>query len=84
MSDPTPNTPQSYEVDKFTGLQFPYEVLKAIGVSLGLTLFWTLEKARDGIFHALDQMNLKPRIRRASAFPPGRPPRKRRRAAIEP
>ena len=80
MSDPTPKTPETYEVDKIPARQFPYEVLKAIGISLGLTLFWSLEKARDGIFHLLDRMNLKPRIRRASAFPPGRPPRKRRTA----
>jgi len=76
------NTPEVYEVDKLSGLQLPFEVVKAIGTALGLTLFWSLEKARDGIFHLLDRMNLKPRIRRASAFPPGRP-RRRRRVAIE-
>jgi hypothetical protein len=43
-----------------------------------MTLFWILEEMRDGIFHLLDRMNVKPRTRPASAFPPGRAPRKRR------
>ncbi|HEX4208994.1 MAG TPA: hypothetical protein VHY56_01275 [Candidatus Binataceae bacterium] len=64
-------------LEQFSGLQIPYEIVKGVGVSLGLTLFWILEKSRDGIFHLLDRMNVKPRVRRASAFPPGRAPRKR-------
>ncbi|MGA2411365.1 MAG: hypothetical protein ABSG46_13375 [Candidatus Binataceae bacterium] len=82
MNDPTPKTTETYEVDTIPAREFPYQILKGVGISLGLTLFWVLEKARDGIFHMLDRMNLKPRIRRASPFPPGRPPRKRR-ASIE-
>jgi hypothetical protein len=54
------------------------EIMWGIGASLGLGLLWVLEIARDAYFRLLDRMNLKPRRRRASAFPPGRP-RKRRR-----
>jgi hypothetical protein len=54
------------------------ELMWGVGASLGLGLLWGLEIARDTYFRLLDRMNLKPRRRRASAFPPGRP-RKRRR-----
>ncbi|HTT76089.1 MAG TPA: hypothetical protein VMF50_08940 [Candidatus Binataceae bacterium] len=73
----SPKSPEPLVLEEFSGLQIPYEVIKGVGVSLGLTLFWILEKFRDGIFHLLDRMNIKPRVRRASAFPPGRAPRKR-------
>jgi len=53
-------------------------VLWGIGATLGLGLLWALEIARDGYFSVLDHMNVKPRRRRASAFPAGRP-RKRHR-----
>jgi len=72
-----PPAPAPLVLEQLTKTQIFFEVLKAIGVSLGLTLFWILEKSRDGIFHVLDRMNVKPRTRRASAFPPGRAPRKR-------
>jgi len=53
------------------------EVLHGIGITLGLWLLWMLEVVRDAFFHLLDRVNLRPRIRRASAFPPGRPRRHR-------
>jgi hypothetical protein len=74
---PSQKASEPLVLEQFSGLQIPYEVIKGVGVSLGLTLFWILEKSRDGIFHLLDRMNVKPRVRRASAFPPGRAPRKR-------
>jgi hypothetical protein len=75
--NPNPKAPEPLVLEQLSGLQIPYEIIKGVGVSLGLTLFWILEKSRDGIFHMLDRMNVKPRVRRASAFPPGRAPRKR-------
>jgi hypothetical protein len=78
MSDATPKLSEPVVIERLSRRQLPFEILKATGVSLGLTLFCLLEKSRDGIFHLLDRMNVKPRVRRASAFPPGRAPRKRR------
>ena len=56
------------------------EVAGGVGRALGLTLFWGLEIVRDAYFRLLDRMNVKPRHKRASAFPPGQP-RKRTPAA---
>ena len=56
------------------------EVAGGVGRALGLTLFWGLEIIRDGYFRVLDRLNVKPRHKRASAFPPGQP-RKRTPAA---
>jgi hypothetical protein len=78
MADATPKPPEPLILEQLPGREVPLEVLKAVGTSLGLTLFWILEKSRDGIFHLLDRLNVKPRVRRSSAFPPGRAPRKRR------
>ncbi len=48
-------------------------VLYGIGVSLGLGLLWSMEVVRNIYFRVLDRLNIKPRRRRASAFPPGQP-----------
>lgn len=56
-------------------------VLYGIGVSLGLALLWLMEIVRNIYFRALDRLNIKPRRRRASAFPPGQP-RKRPQSPI--
>jgi hypothetical protein len=48
-------------------------VLYGVGVSLGLALLWGMEVVRNIYFRVLDQFNIKPRRRRASAFPPGQP-----------
>ncbi len=53
-------------------------VMWGIGATVGLGLLWALEIARDGYFRLLDRMNVKPRRRRASAFPPGRPRRRQK------
>ena len=78
MADVTPKPSEPLVIERLPRSQYPLEVLKAAGTSLGLTMFWILEELRDGIFHLLDRMNVKPRVRQASAFPPGRAPRKRR------
>ena len=56
------------------------EVAGGVGRALGLTLFWGLEIVRDAYFRILDRMKVRPRHKRASAFPPGQP-RKRTPAA---
>ena len=60
--------------------EFFTEVAGGVGRALGLTLFWGLEIIRDAYFRVLDRLNVRPRHKRASAFPPGQP-RKRTPAA---
>ena len=60
-------------IDKIEGANFVYEVVRGIGVALGLGLLWGLEIVRDAWFAVLDRANFKPRRKRASAFPPGEP-----------
>lgn len=47
------------------------EIFYGIGIMLGLGLLWGMESVRDACFRLLDKMNIKPRPRRASAFPAG-------------
>jgi hypothetical protein len=42
-----------------------------------MALLWGLELIRNSYFRMLDRFNVRPRHKRASAFPPGQP-RKRR------
>ncbi len=51
------------------------EIVYGTGITIGLGLLWMLEAVRDGFFRWLDRLNVRPRARRASAFPPGRPRR---------
>jgi hypothetical protein len=56
------------------------EVVHGVGVMAGLGLLWSLEAVRNTFFRVLDRLNIKARpSRRASAFPPGSP--RRRKAA---
>jgi hypothetical protein len=61
------------EIEKLRPLQVVREILHGVGIALGLSLLWVLEAVRDGVFHLLDRANVRPRIRPASAFPPGQP-----------
>jgi hypothetical protein len=63
-----PHVPEALGASGFFG-----SVLYGIGVSLGLALLWFMEVVRNIYFRALDRLNVKPRRRRASAFPPGQP-----------
>jgi hypothetical protein len=63
-----------------SGRELVKEVVGGVGRALGLTLLWGLEIVRDGYFRLLDRLNVRPRHKRASAFPPGQP-RKRTPAA---
>jgi hypothetical protein len=73
MSEQIPNTDAPLEVEPLATRDRVVEVLTALGITVGLGLLWGLENVRDSFFRVLDRMNLKPRPRRASAFPPGRP-----------
>jgi hypothetical protein len=63
-----PYVPEALGAGGFFG-----SVLYGIGVSLGLALLWFMEVVRNIYFRALDRLNVKPRRRNASAFPPGQP-----------
>ena len=61
------------EIEQLSRLSYLSEVVQGIGITLGLGILWGLEMVRNAYFRGLDRLNLKPRRRRASAFPPGRP-----------
>jgi hypothetical protein len=74
MEQTQPQTSVEVQIERLTASSQTWEVVRGVGVALGLTLLWGLEVVRDAYFHALDRLNVKPqRHRRASAFPPGRP-----------
>jgi hypothetical protein len=60
-------------IQPLRGMPFVTEVIGGIGRALGLTLLWGLEIVRDSYFRILDRLNVRPRRKRASAFPPGQP-----------
>jgi hypothetical protein len=66
------------EIERLGGRRLIQEIGGAVGRALGLTLFWGLEIVRDSYFRLLDRLNVRPRRkRRASAFPPGQPKRRK-------
>ena len=68
------------DIQPLRGLALVKEVAGAVGRALGLTLFWGLEIVRDWYFRLLDRLNVRPRRKRASAFPPGQPNKRNARA----
>jgi hypothetical protein len=64
-------------IEPLRGLPLVLEVVGGVGRALGLTLLWGLEIARDAYFRQLDRLNVRPRHKRASAFPPGQPKKQR-------
>jgi hypothetical protein len=60
-------------IEPLTGLPLATEIVGGVGRTLGLTLLWGLEIVRDSCFRLLDRLNIRPRHKRASAFPPGQP-----------
>lgn len=68
------------EIEPLRGRALAVEIAGGVGRALGLTLLWGLEIVRDAYFGLLDRLNVRPRHKRASAFPPGQP-KKRTRAA---
>lgn len=67
-------------IQPLRGLPLVKEVAGAVGRALGLTLLWGLEIVRDSYFRVLDRLNVRPRRKRASAFPPGQPKKRNARA----
>ncbi|HKN01627.1 MAG TPA: hypothetical protein VJX23_14010 [Candidatus Binataceae bacterium] len=66
------------EIEQLTKVHYFLELTHGIGLTLGMLILWSLEVVRNGYFHLLDRMNLKPRRNmRASAFPPGRPKKRK-------
>ena len=61
------------EIHPLKGMDFLRQVGRGVGVSLGLSLLWVLEIIRNAFFRILDRLNVRPRRKRASAFPPGKP-----------
>jgi hypothetical protein len=60
-------------IEPLRGMPLIMEVVGGVGRVLGLTLLWGLEIVRDSYFRLLDRLNVRPRHKRASAFPPGQP-----------
>jgi hypothetical protein len=73
MSDEVLKAESKFVIDQLSWRDATVEVITATAVAIGLTLLWGLENFRNAFFRLLDRMNLKPRVRRGSAFPPGRP-----------
>ncbi|MBV8054095.1 MAG: hypothetical protein JO071_02510 [Deltaproteobacteria bacterium] len=71
---------ESPEMVRLRPIEVAIEILQGLGITLGLSLLWTMEAVRDRVFRLLERANVRPRTRRASAFPPGqarkRSPRK--------
>jgi hypothetical protein len=65
------------QIEQLRGLRLAQEIAGGVGRALGLTLFWGLEIIRDSYFRVLDRLNVRPGRKRASAFPPGQPKRRR-------
>jgi hypothetical protein len=60
-------------IEPLRGLPLATEIAGGVGRTLGATLLWGLEIVRDSYFRLLDRLNVRPRHKRASAFPPGQP-----------
>ena len=69
--------PVDVRIEPLRGLPLILEVVGGVGRTLGLTLLWGLEIVRDSYFRQLDRLNVRPRHKRASAFPPGQPKKQR-------
>ena len=65
------------QIQPLRGRRLVGEVAGGVGRALGLTLLWGLEIVRDSYFRLLDRLNVRPRRKRASAFPPGQPKKRK-------
>ncbi len=65
------------KIERLGGLHLIEEVAGGVGRALGLALLWGLEIVRDSYFRVLDRLNVRPHRKRASAFPPGQPKKRR-------
>jgi hypothetical protein len=77
--DQTETAEASFAVEQLSWRQWMIELVTAIAITLGLAILWACEGARNAYFRLLDRLDFRPRIKRASAFPPGRPRKLRHR-----
>jgi hypothetical protein len=77
METPQEKAPVDVRIEPLRGFPLILEVAGGVGRALGLTLLWGLEIVRDAYFRQLDRLNVRPRHKRASAFPPGQPKKQR-------
>lgn len=68
-----PQVSESAEMERLKPLEVAIEIVHGLGIMLGLALLWIMEAVRDRVFRLLDRANVRPRIGRASAYPPGQP-----------
>ena len=73
MASSEEQTPVRVQIQPLRGKDLATEIVGGVGRAMGLTLLWGLEVIRDKFFRMLDRLNVRPRKKRASAFPPGRP-----------
>jgi hypothetical protein len=66
-------SPVQLEIEQLSTPNYFKELVQGIGLTLGMGILWALEIVRNRYFRVLDRLNIKPRRKRASAFPPGRP-----------
>jgi hypothetical protein len=64
---------ESPEMVRLKPLEVVVEILQGLGITVGLGLLWMTEAVRDHLFRLLDRVNVRPRTRPVSAFPPGQP-----------
>ena len=72
-SDQINESQAPFQVQHLRFRHWLFELMTAIGITVGLALLWLCENLRNQYFHLLDRVNFKARARRASAFPPGSP-----------
>jgi hypothetical protein len=61
------------EVEKLTRGNLMVEIINGVAVAVGLSLLWVSEIMRNGVFRLLDRINVRPRTRSGTPFPPGQP-----------
>jgi hypothetical protein len=69
------------EIERLKPIEVAAEIFQGVGIALGLIFLWMMEIVRDRVFRLLDRVNARPRIRPASAFPPGQPRKRPQRRA---
>jgi hypothetical protein len=73
ISDQVDTAEAPFAVQQLSWQQWAVELITALSITVGLTLLWVCETVRNAYFRLLDRLDFRPHIRRASAFPPGRP-----------
>lgn len=67
-----PDDKTELEIERLTKTDFMFQVVRAVAITGGLALLWSMEATRDRIFRLLDRWHVPSvRWRKASAFPPG-------------